>query len=207
MSDINIAYRYISNSSNYSNSDLRNGDCDMKVICENTTNLTELPIYIDDSSGMTVMELRAKTNRMIAKHKIGFVIVDYLQLMAGSGDNREQVVAGISRGLKAMAKDLKIPVLALSQLNRESESGSNRIPQLSQLRESGAIEQDADLVLMLYRPILYSEPIVEINGRKLSPAGLIVLNVAKQRNGPVGTLPLLHNESVTKIEDYPPDVF
>ncbi len=154
------------------------------------------PIYIDDSSHLTIMELRAKARRLAARGKIGFIIVDYLQLLAPTDARvpREQQVAEISRGLKALAKELDVPVLVLSQLNRAAEK-ENRTPKLSDLRESGSIEQDADVVLMLARP-------KDADEKFQVAADSAELIVAKQRNGPVGELRLTFLRDITRFENY-----
>ena len=142
--------------------------------------LEKAPIYLDDSPALTVLELRAKARRLKAEHNIGMIVVDYLQLMQGPRgvENRQQEISVISRSLKALAKELSIPVVALSQLSRAVEQRADRKPQLSDLRESGAIEQDADVVIFLYRPWVYSQ--------EDEDEGIAEIIVAKQRNGPTG---------------------
>lgn len=154
------------------------------------------PILIDDSSSITIMEMRAKARRIYARKKLGMIIVDYLQLVSGTDPRspREQQVAEVSRGLKAMAKELDLPVLVLSQLNRSSEK-ENRTPRLSDLRESGSIEQDADVVLMLSRP-------KDADEKFQTAAGAADLIVAKQRNGPVGDLKLTFLQEITRFENF-----
>jgi replicative DNA helicase len=149
--------------------------------------LEALPIYIDYSPGQSVTQLRAKARQLKQAHDIGLVIVDYLQLMSGDPEagNREQEIASISRGLKALAGELDVPVLALSQLNRSLESRSSKRPQLSDLRESGALEQDADVVTFIYRAEHYGIT-TDTNGN--STQGVAELIVDKQRNGPTGTV-------------------
>jgi replicative DNA helicase len=146
--------------------------------------LAEAKIYIDDTPDLTAMALRTRARRLKAKYNIGLVVVDYLQLMVGSGgsDKREQDISAISRSLKAMAKELGIPVLALSQLNRNLESRPNKRPMLSDLRESGAIEQDADLIVFIYRDEMYNK--ADDNPHK----GIAELIIGKQRHGPTGTV-------------------
>ena len=142
--------------------------------------LEKAPIYLDDSPALTVLELRAKARRLKAEHNIGMIVVDYLQLMQGPRgvENRQQEISVISRSLKALAKELSIPVVALSQLSGAVEQRADRKPQLSDLRESGAIEQDADVVIFLYRPWVYSQ--------EDEDEGKAEIIVAKQRNGPTG---------------------
>ncbi|MEW6586445.1 MAG: replicative DNA helicase [Nitrospirota bacterium] len=143
--------------------------------------LTDAPIFIDDSSGVTVLELRAKARRLKMEHGLSLVVVDYLQLMRGKGsfERREQEISDISRSLKGLAKELSVPVIAVSQLNRSVEQRRPPRPMLADLRESGAIEQDADVILFLYRDEIYN---------KDNPAnkGLAEVDIAKQRNGPAG---------------------
>ncbi len=157
--------------------------------------LSEAPIMIDDAPAMTVLELRAKARRLKAKHNIGLVIVDYLQMMRGPGrsENRQQEISEISRSLKALAKELHVPVVAVSQLSRAPEQREDRRPQLSDLRESGAIEQDADLVLLLYREEVY-KPTEDNRGK----AELII---AKQRNGPIGSVSMAFLRESTRFEN------
>ncbi len=144
--------------------------------------LAEAPIYLDDTAAMSVLEVRAKARRLKAEHDVGLLIVDYIQLMTGpkGSESRQQEISQISRSLKALAKEIEVPVIGLSQLSRAVESRSDRRPQLSDLRESGAIEQDADVVIFLYRPWVYSQ---EDDDR-----GKATIIVAKQRNGPTGTI-------------------
>ncbi len=159
--------------------------------------LAEAPIYIDDSSDLNALEMRAKARRLRLEHGLGLVIVDYLQLMRGrSGlDRREQEISEISRSLKALAKELNVPVIALSQLNRLVEQRRPPIPTLADLRESGAIEQDADVILFLYRDEIYNKENVESKGK----AQVII---AKQRNGPTGKVDLTFLSNCTKFMDH-----
>lgn len=157
--------------------------------------LSEAPIYIDDTPSISVLELRAKARRLKAQYDIGLVVVDYLQLMQGprGSENRQQEISEISRSLKALARELSVPLIAVSQLSRAVEQRSDRRPQLSDLRESGAIEQDADLVALLLREEYYN-PTEENKG----VANVII---AKQRNGPVGTMKLAFISEFTRFED------
>ena len=145
--------------------------------------ISELPIYIDDTPAISVMEMRAKARRLQNDKGLDMVIVDYLQLMRGDGESREREISDISRALKAMAKELNLPVVALSQLNRSVESRIDKRPQLSDLRESGAIEQDADVIMFVYRDEVY-------NPDKPENAGLAEILIRKQRNGPTGSVTL-----------------
>ena len=160
--------------------------------------LSEAPIFIDDTPAISVLEMRAKSRRLTMEHGISLIIVDYLQLMRGqtSSERREQEISEISRSLKALAKELRIPVIALSQLNRGVETRQDKKPQLSDLRESGAIEQDADVILFVYRDEVYKE--TEDN---LDKAEIII---GKQRNGPTGMVPLHFEKKYTLFQNYSP---
>jgi len=162
--------------------------------------LTESPIFIDDTAGIGVLEMRAKARRLKSEHDLGLVVVDYLQLMQGRAktENRAQEISDISRSLKAMAKELDVPVIALSQLNRSLESRTDKRPQLSDLRESGAIEQDADVIGFIYRDEVYNK--AEDNPNR----GLAEIIVGKQRNGPTGTVKLTFRADITTFENYTP---
>ena len=157
--------------------------------------LSEAPIFIDDSAGITVMQLRAKARRLKAHHDIKLIILDYMQLMSGSGniENRQQEISEISRSLKALARELNVPVIAISQLSRAVESRTDHRPQLSDLRESGAIEQDADVVVLLLREEYYSPT--------PDNQGVAEVIIAKQRNGPVGALRLSFIKEYTRFEN------
>lgn len=157
--------------------------------------LAELQIFIDDTPGIGLMELRSKARRLQAERGLDFVQIDYLQLMQGSrrNDNRVQEVSEISRGLKGLARELNVPVLAMAQLSRSVESRSSHIPMLSDLRESGSIEQDADMVTFIYREELY-DPETE-------KKGLAELHIAKHRNGPLGVVNLRFFEKTTRFAD------
>jgi replicative DNA helicase len=165
--------------------------------------LSHAPVFIDDTPGITVLEMRSKARRLKSDHGLDLVIVDYLQLMSGpSAENRQQEVSQISRGLKALAKELQIPVVALSQLSRavDQRAGAERgRPVLSDLRESGAIEQDADLIMFLYREEVYAE---RENGQLKDPAveGKAEVIIGKQRNGPIGAVPLFFHKQYTRFE-------
>src|SRR3989441_3946305 len=171
------------------------GKDDFRKLIDALGQTTQAPMYIDDSSTLTVMEMRAKCRRLKTEHGLSMIIVDYLQLMSGYGriENRTQEISGISRGLKALAKELHLPVIALSQLSRapEQRQGDHK-PQLSDLRESGSIEQDADVVMFIYREEVYKPS--EEN------AGLAELIIAKQRNGPTGVVKLAFLREFTRFE-------
>lgn len=155
-------------------------------------------IYIDDQAAQTVMEIRTKARKMKREGDLGVIMIDYIQLMTGNGKegSREQEISSISRGLKGLAKDMGIPVIALSQLSRAVEQRSDKRPMLSDLRESGAIEQDADVVCFLYRPEYYGVTVTP-DGR--STKGLAELIIGKQRNGPVGNVPISFNDSTASF--------
>ncbi|MFB3918768.1 MAG: replicative DNA helicase [Candidatus Velamenicoccus archaeovorus] len=157
--------------------------------------LSEAPIFIDDTPGISVLELRAKARRLKAHHNIGLIALDYLQLMRGTAgvESRQQEISEISRSLKALARELNVPVIAISQLSRAVESRTDHRPQLSDLRESGAIEQDADVVVLLIREEYYNPS--EQN------RGIAEAIIAKQRNGPVGTVKLAFIKEYTRFEN------
>ena len=173
-------------------------DSDWPKLTRATGMLSEAPIYIDDTPGLTVLEMRAKARRLKSEQDLGLIVVDYLQLMQGksSSENRAQEISDISRSLKAMAKELNVPVLALSQLNRSLENRTDKRPQLADLRESGAIEQDADVIMFIYRDEVYNR--AEGNPNR----GLAEIIVGKQRNGPTGVIKLSFLGEYTKFENY-----
>jgi replicative DNA helicase len=201
MSKEQLGMRMLCSVSRVDSQDLRTGfikDTDWPKLARATGILSEAPIYIDDSPAISVLEMRAKSRRLKAEHNIGLVVVDYLQLMRGrsSAERREQEISEISRSLKAMAKELDLPVIALSQLNRSLESRPNKRPQLSDLRESGAIEQDADVICFLYRDEIYNKS--EDNPKR----GIAEVIIGKQRNGPTGTIELTFIDKFTTFENY-----
>lgn len=164
--------------------------------------LNTAPIYIDDTAGISILEMRAKARRLKAdRPDLAMIIVDYLQLMQASGrsENRQQEVSEVSRGLKALAKELNVPVVALSQLSRAVESRPDKRPMMSDLRESGALEQDADLIMFLYRPEYYHGP-TDKDGNSLE--GRAELIIGKQRNGATGTVHLMFHKEFTRFESY-----
>ena len=173
----------------------KNGDEQNRLV-QTADEFSKAPIFIDDSSALSIMQLRAKARRIHSRTPLGFIIVDYLQLLSPTDSKmpREQQVAEASRGLKSLAKELNVPVLVLSQLNRASEK-ENRTPKLADLRESGSIEQDADVVLMLARPR-------DADEKFQVAADSAELIVAKSRNGPVGELKLTFLRDITRFENY-----
>jgi len=164
--------------------------------------LYKAKIFIDDTPALGILELRAKARRLKAEHNIDFIVVDYLQLMQGpkAAQSREQEISAISRSLKALAKEINVPVLALSQLNRAVENRSDKRPALADLRESGAIEQDADVVMFVHRPEMYG--IQEEGGEPTE--GLAQIIVGKQRNGPTDTVKLSFIKQYARFENYKP---
>ncbi len=173
---------------------------DWKKVSHAISRLHEAPIFIDDTAGITPLELRAKCRRLKATENIGMVIVDYLQLMevTRSMDSREREISTISRSLKALAKELNVPVIALSQLNRGVESRPDKRPMLSDLRESGAIEQDADIVMFIYRPETYS---IETYDDGKPTEGTAEVIVGKQRNGPIGHVRVAFRGNVGRFDN------
>ncbi len=186
-------------------SDLRRNmltDDDWSGLMEGANRLSQAKIFIDDTPALSIGDLRARARRLHREHKIGFVLVDYLQLMRSSRkvDSRELEISEISRGLKSLAKELNIPVIALSQLNRKVEERSDKRPMLSDLRESGAIEQDADLIMFIYRQEMYNKT---DDKPKVEPAELII---GKHRNGQTGTASLIYVPGFTRFEEAAPGV-
>ncbi len=160
-------------------------------------NLSESSIFIDDTAALSILELRAKARRLKSDHGLGMVIIDYLQLMKGRArvESRQQEVSEISRSLKALAKELSVPVIAVSQLSRKIEERTGNRPQLSDLRESGAIEQDADVIIFLYRDEVYNR--AEDNPNR----GKAEVIIGKQRNGPIGKIELFFQDKTTTFKD------
>ena len=203
-----LVNRMLSTESNILLDKISNGKLDdyqMKSLYKNAVNqLSDLPIFIDDSAALNIYELRAKCRRLKSKHNVGIIIIDYLQLMSGANEgrngNREQEISKISRDLKGLAKELQIPIIALSQLSREPEKrkGDNKMPQLSDLRESGAIEQDADVVMFMYRPEYYD---ITANEMGDSNKGETHIRIAKHRNGTLSVIKLRAELSIQKFHD------
>jgi len=207
MSAVQLVTRLISSESELPATKLKKGDLaeyEWQILNSKISSLVDAKIFIDDTPALSVFELRAKCRRLKQQHNIEMVFVDYLQLMTVGGDskgNREQEISSISRSLKALSKELNIPVLALSQLSRavESRPGGSKKPILSDLRESGAIEQDADLVLFIYRAEYYKLHEFE-DGTPTD--GVAEIIIAKHRNGPVGEVRLKFIDRFAKFEDY-----
>lgn len=199
MSKEQLAMRMLCSLSRVDSTRMRTGrlrDQDWPKLVRTTGMMATLPIFIDDTPAISVLEMRSKTRRLKSEHDIGMVVVDYLQLMRGRAgvNSREQEISEISRSLKAMAKELKIPVVALSQLNRSLENRTDKRPQLSDLRESGAIEQDADVICFIYRDEVYNKS--PDNPKR----GIAEIIIGKQRNGPTGTVELTFLDHITTFE-------
>jgi replicative DNA helicase len=206
MSKEQLVQRMLCSVSRVDASRLRTGnlvDSDWSKLTNGASMLSEAPIYIDDTPGITVLELRAKARRLKAERNLGLVVVDYLQLMQGhNAESRQQEISEISRSLKALAKELNLPVIALSQLNRSLENRTDKRPIMADLRESGAIEQDADVIMFIYREAVYCE---DCRSRERTcekghekDAEIIV---GKQRNGPIGTVHLTFRGQYTRFEN------
>jgi replicative DNA helicase len=205
MSDSELATRYLSGASGYSNTQIRNARVELNKLCTDSHEIANTPIYIDDTAAISLLELRSKVKKLILKYGVKMVIIDYLQLMTAEAGNREQEVSKISRGLKAIAKEFNIPVVALSQLNRGVEDRTDKKPRLSDLRESGAIEQDADIVCFVYRPAYYNFTSMLIDNIDTSSDGLLCVYCEKDRNGALFSVGLHHNSSMTIIKEIETD--
>ncbi len=199
MSKEQLVYRLLSSEISIESGRLRAGRVrqeEWEVLGHGINQLSQFPIYIDDTPNVSVTEMRSKVRRLQAENngKLGLVLIDYLQLMEGSSpDNRTQELAKMTRGLKQMARELQVPVMTLSQLSRGVESRTNKRPMMSDLRESGAIEQDADMIIMLYRDEYYNPD---------SPdRGIAEVIITKHRNGPVGTVKLLFEPQFTRFRN------
>lgn len=200
MSKEQLSMRMLCSESRIDSSRLRGGffnQEDWIKLTDSAGLLSEAPIYIDDAPDISAMSIRAKSRRLKMDRGLDLIIIDYIQLMKGSysSERRDLEISEISRSLKTLAKELDIPVLALSQLNRRLEERSDKRPQLSDLRESGALEQDADVVMFIYRDEIYNK---DENNPNRGKAELII---AKQRNGPIGTIPLTFLGSYTRFEN------
>lgn len=195
MSAAQLAMRMIASEGNIDAQVFRTGNLneeDWEKLTMAMSTLSEAPIFIDDTPGVTVYDIRAKLRRLQAEHGLGLVVIDYLQLISGrGGESRQQEISEISRSLKLMAREFNVPVIALSQLSRAVEQRQDKRPMLSDLRESGSIEQDADMVAFLYRDDYYNE-----DSEKKNIAELII---GKQRNGPVGKIELLFLKNYNKF--------
>ncbi len=199
MSRDQLVQRMLSSEANVELQKIRTGNLnedDWMKLVQAAEPLSQAPIFIDDTPGISAMEIRSKARRLKMEHGLGLIVIDYLQLMSGRGkaESRQQEVSEISRSLKALARELDVPVIALSQLSRAPESRTDHRPMLSDLRESGAIEQDADLVVFLYRDEYYNP---ETTKKNIAEA-----IIAKQRNGPTGAVELVWLGQFTKFANY-----
>ena len=200
MSSTQLAMRMLGSIARVDQHKMRTGrlnDKEWGELSEAMGKLHEAPIYIDEGGALTALEVRARARRLKRQYsKLGLIVIDYLQLMASTaqGENRATEISEISRSLKAMAKELDVPVVALSQLNRALEQRPNKRPQMADLRESGAIEQDADVILAIYRDEVYNPESPE--------KGVAEVNILKQRNGPIGTVKLTFLGQYTRFENY-----
>ncbi|MDH3990012.1 MAG: replicative DNA helicase [Gammaproteobacteria bacterium] len=199
-----LAFRMISSLGRVDQTHLRTGkfpDEDWSRINTAVQLMSDAPIYIDDSPGLSPTEIRARARRLKREANLGLIVIDYLQLMQvhGNTENRATEISEISRSLKSLAKELSVPVIALSQLNRSVEQRQDKRPVMSDLRESGAIEQDADLIIFIYREEVYKPD----TPRK----GIADISIAKQRNGPIGDFPLTFVGRFTKFENWVPESY
>ncbi|MDA0705665.1 MAG: replicative DNA helicase [Proteobacteria bacterium] len=199
-----LAFRMISSLGRVDQSHLRTGrfpDEDWSRINTAVQLMSDAPIFIDDSAGLSPTEIRARARRLQREHGLGLIVIDYLQLMTvpGNKENRATEISEISRSLKSLARELSVPVIALSQLNRSVEQRTDKRPVMSDLRESGAIEQDADLIVFIYREEVYNQD----TPRK----GIADIAIAKQRNGPIGSFPLTFVGRYTKFENWVPNSY
>lgn len=200
MSKEQLALRMLSSEARVDSQRIRRGflgDADWLKLTNAAGKLFEAPIFIDDTPAITALEMKAKARRLKAEVDLGLIILDYLQLMRSGGykESREQEISEISRSLKTLAKELNVPVIALSQLNRQVENRADKRPQMADLRDSGAIEQDADLIAFIYRDEVYNKS--EENPEK----GFAEIIIGKQRNGPTGMVKLMFQEQFTRFEN------
>jgi replicative DNA helicase len=204
MASLQLVNRLISAEAELESEKIKKGNLaefEWQQLVHKTTSLSTAPIFIDDTPALSILELRAKCRRLKAEHNIQMIVIDYLQLMKGeAGGNREQEIASISRALKGIAKELSVPVIALSQLSRGVETrGGDKRPQLSDLRESGSIEQDADIVMFLYRPEYYK---ISVDEEGMPTQGMAEVIIAKHRNGSLENVKLKFIGKYTKFADY-----
>lgn len=207
MSSFQIGSRIQSYVSGVDVSKIVKGQLDMneiRQISKSCECLEKSPLFIDDTPNISLIELKSKARKLVKDNRVELIIIDYLQLMRSGMDvqNREQEIAEISKGLKALAKELNIPVIALSQLSRLVESRADKKPMLSDLRESGQIEQDADMVIFCYRPEYYGIEQYEVGNQCFPSHGLMMLLIAKHRNGELGEIPLKFVHEQAKLDNY-----
>lgn len=201
MSKQQLVYRLLSSELGLETSRLRTGRLDPNewtILGQGINNLSEMPIFIDDTPNIAISEMRSKARRLQAEQggALGLILIDYLQLMEGSSDNRVQELSKITRSLKSLARELNVPIISLSQLSRGVESRTNKRPMMSDLRESGSIEQDADLIMMLYREEYYDPDTPD--------RGITEIIITKHRNGPTGTVKLLFEPQYTRFRNLAP---
>jgi replicative DNA helicase len=220
MSAEQLATRILAEQTQISSSKIRRGDiteADFAVIRDKSIELQDLKFFVDESGGLSIAQLTARARRLKRQRGLDVLIIDYIQLLQGSGkrsDNRVQEVTEITTGLKALAKELNVPVIALSQLSRQVENRDDKRPQLSDLRESGSIEQDADVVMFVYREEYYlankePKPNTDEHAKWLAAIhdahGKADLIIGKQRHGPTGTVQLQFDAEVTRFDNLAPD--
>ena len=222
MSAEQLATRILSEQAAIPSEKIRRGmisEPEFKQLVTASQEMAAIPLYIDQTGGISIAQLAARARRLKRQHGLGLLIVDYLQLMTGSskrGDNRVQEVSEITTGLKALAKELSVPIVALSQLSRAVENREDKRPQLSDLRESGSIEQDADIVMFVYREEYYLERLKPQEGtaefqdwmsKMQLVSGKAEVIIGKQRHGPIGTVQLQFDGSVTRFSDLARDQY
>jgi replicative DNA helicase len=216
MSAEQLATRILSEQAGIPSEKIRRGmidESEFKRLVEVSQEMATIPLFIDQTGGLSIAQLAARARKLKRQHGLGLLVVDYLQLMTGTskkGDNRVQEVSEITTGLKALAKELNIPILALSQLSRAVEAREDKRPQLADLRESGSIEQDADIVLFVFREEYYLERLKPAEGtiefqdwmaKMQLVSGRAEVIIGKQRHGPIGTVPLQFDGNVTRFSD------
>jgi len=218
MSADQLATRLLSDLAEISGDRIRRGEFtkdDFHRLAEQSTRLAQIPLFIDDTAALSITAVRTRARRMKRKHGLGLIVVDYLQLLRGTGsrqsENRVLEVGEITRGLKAIAKELAIPVIALSQLSRAVEQREDKRPQLSDLRESGSIEQDADVVMFVYREQYYLErekpneadanKIAEWQNKMATVHNVAEAVIGKQRHGPIGIVEMYFDAQYTRFKD------
>lgn len=210
MSSVELTKKFAAIESQICNSRIKELDeKTLETYFRSVSSLGDLPIFIDDKPGATVDEIRARAITMKRKNDVKLIVIDYLQLITtkGRGGNREQEISEISRKIKLLAKELNIPIIAISQLSRQVEQSDPKVPFLHHLRESGSIEQDADLVLMLWRPEYYDYPNFEFDGKDMDSRGMVVTYVRKNRNGETGKALMKCNLAYASFYDNSVDNF
>ncbi len=209
MSAEQLATRILSEQAEIASEKIRRGMIDQAEfakLVEVSQEMSRIPLYIDQTGGITIAQLAARARRLKRQHGLGLIVVDYLQLLTGSSrrasEGRVQEVSEITTGLKALAKELNVPIIALSQLSRAVEQREDKRPQLSDLRESGAIEQDADIVIFIHRPEMYKDLREKAEAQGTSVEGLAEIHLAKHRNGPTGNFRLYFHKAFTRFDSY-----